>query len=70
MKDFFPTKWVRQLSSDLRVLEVTISHQELALTVLCGSSTTFEHIIVASDAVLDDIKLTMDFVKFCLLQEE
>lgn len=61
---------VRQLASDLRAMDVEISDQEMAMTVLCGLTTKFDHLIVAIDAVADDVTLTMDFVKSRLLQEE
>ena len=61
---------VRQLSADCKAMSVHIDDQDIAMTVLCGLPAKFEHLIVAIDAVADDTKLTMDFVKSRLLQEE
>ena len=49
---------------------VVIDDTEIAMTVLCGLSEKYEHLIVAIDAVADDDTLTMDFVKRRLLQDE
>jgi len=61
---------IRQLASDCKAMDVDISDQDMAMTVLCGLPQKFEHLIVAIDAAADDDTLTMDFVKSRLLQEE
>jgi len=61
---------VRQLAADLKSMDAIVTDQEIAMTVLCGLPAKFEHLIVAIDAVANDEKLTMDFVKSRLLQEE
>ena len=61
---------VRQLASDLKAMDVLVSDQEIAMTVLSGLPSKYEHLIVAIDTVADDEKLTTEFVKSRLLQEE
>lgn len=53
----------KQLCTDLKAMSVTVTDQELALTVLCALRSNYEHLIVAIDAVADDEKLTIEFVK-------
>ena len=61
---------VRQLAADLKSMDTDVEDQEIAMTVLCGLSSKFENLIVAIDAVTDENKLTLEFVKSRLLQEE
>lgn len=61
---------VRQLAADLKAVDTDVEDQELAMTVLCGLPSKFEHLIVAIDAVADDKTLTLEFVRSRLLQEE
>lgn len=60
---------VRQLAADLKAMNTHFNDQDLAMTVLCGLPTKFEHLIVAIDALSDDVSLTLDFVKNRLPQE-
>lgn len=61
---------VRHLAANLKEMESSLSDQDLSMTVLSGLSSRFEHLIVAIDAAAYDSKLTMDFAKSRLLQEE
>jgi len=61
---------VYQLADDCQAMDVSIDDKETAMTVLCGLHAKYEHLIVAIDAAADDTKLSMDFVKSRLLQEE
>lgn len=60
----------KQLCTDLKAMDAVVTDQELAMTVLCGLPSKYEHLIVAIDAVADDEKLTLEFVKSRLIQEE
>ena len=61
---------VRQLAADLKAMDVKVEDGDIAMTVLCGLPSKYEHLIVAIDAATGDSSLTMDFVKSRLLQEE
>ena len=61
---------VRQLAADLKAMDVKVEDGDIAMTVLCGLSSKYEHLIVAIDAAKEDSELTLDFVKSRLLQEE
>ena len=61
---------VRQLASDLKSMDVEVEDEDIAMSVLCGLPGKFEHLIVAIDTVADNSKLSLDFVKSRLLQEE
>ena len=61
---------VRQLAADLKAMDVKVEDSDIAMTVLCGLPSKYEHLIVAIDAATGDSSLTMDFVKSRLLQEE
>lgn len=60
----------KQLAFDLKRMVVDLHDQEVPTTILCGPPSKFEHLIVSIDAVADDEKLTLDFVKSRLLQKE
>lgn len=51
-------------------MDATVTDQELAMTVSCVLPSKYEHLIVAVDAVVDVEKLTLEFVKCILIQEE
>lgn len=53
----------KQLALDLKTIYMDVHNQELAMKILCGLPSKFAHLIVASDAVADGEKLTLDFVK-------
>lgn len=61
---------VRQLASDCKAMDVKIDDKDIAMTVLCGLPSRYEHLIVAIDAAADDKTLSLEFVKSRLLQEE
>lgn len=60
----------KQLLSDLKAMDVDLSDQEVSMTVLCGLSSRFEHLIVAFDALGEDARPSLDFVESRPLQEE
>lgn len=60
----------KQLCTDLKAIDATVSDQELAMTVLSRLSCNFEHLIVALNDVADDEKLPLEFVKSRLIQKE
>lgn len=60
----------KQLSTDLKAMDAKVTNPELAMTVLCGLASKYEHSIVAIDAIPDDENLTLWFVKSRLIQEE
>lgn len=51
-------------------MDAIVSGQELSVTVLCRLSNKLEHFIIAIDAVADDEKLTVQFVRSRLIQKE
>lgn len=61
---------VRQLAADLKSMEVIVEDEDVAMSILCGLSERFEHLIVAIDTMTGDKALTLEFVKSRLLQEE
>lgn len=60
----------KQLCTDLKAKGATVTDEELSMTVLCGLHEKYDHLIVAIDAVADDVKLTLEFVKSRLIQED
>jgi gag-polypeptide of LTR copia-type len=61
---------VRQISDELKSMDVNIDETEVAMAVLNGLPPKYDHLIVALDALVDDTKLTMELTKSRLLQEE
>ena len=62
---------VRQLAADLKSMEVAVSDEDIAMSVLSGLPQKFEHLIVAIDTVTaGEARLSLEFVKSRLLQEE
>lgn len=62
---------VRQLSSSLKSINVTVEDKEVAMEVLNGLPDRFESLISAMDALGNEYKtFTLDLVKRRLLQEE
>lgn len=53
----------KQLCSNVRGMDATVSDQELAMTVLCGLPGQHRHLIIAIDAVADDDRPTLEFVR-------
>lgn len=64
------TNRAKQLCIDLKTMDVTMTDQEYAMTVLYGLPSKYEHIIVAVEVDADDEKLTLEFVKNRLIQKE
>lgn len=60
----------QQLSSDLKSMDVVVSEEDVAMTLLRGFSSRFEHLIVAIDTLSVEGGLNLDFVKSRLIQEE
>ena len=60
---------VRQYASDLKSMSVEITDEEVAMTILSGLPSRFEHLIVAIDTTKED-SLSVEFVKSRILQEE
>jgi gag-polypeptide of LTR copia-type len=61
---------VRQISDELKSMDVNIDEAEVAMAVLNGLPPKYDRLIVALDALGDDTKLTLEFTKSHLLQEE
>jgi hypothetical protein len=61
---------VRQIAEELKSMDAKIDETEVAMAVLNGLPSKYDHLIVALDALGDDTKLTMEFTKSRLLQEE
>lgn len=61
---------IRHLSTILKSMGVQVDDEEVAMAVLNGLPTTYGNIITALDALGDDSKFTLEFVKSRLLQEE
>lgn len=59
-----------QLSADLKAMEVTITDQELCTTKLCSLPHRFEGEIVSINTIAEGDKLTVEFVKIRIIQEE
>jgi hypothetical protein len=64
-------KRFRHLVDILKSMDVTIDEKEIAMAaVLNGLPSKYDHFIVAMDALGDDSKVSYEFVKSRLLQEE
>jgi gag-polypeptide of LTR copia-type len=61
---------VRQIAEELKSMDAKIDETEVAMAVLNGLPSMYDHLLVALDAIGDDTKLTMEFTKSRLLQEE
>lgn len=53
----------RQVRTDLKARKAALTDQEPAMTVLCGLPSKYVNLIVAIDAVADDEKLMLVFVR-------
>lgn len=51
-------------------MEVNVEEEDIAMSILCGLPQGFENLIVSIDTIADESRLTLDFVKSRLLQEE
>jgi hypothetical protein len=51
-------------------MDVTIDEEEVAMAVLNGLPPKYDHLIVVLDTMGDDAKLTLQFTKSRLMQEE
>jgi len=60
---------VRNLGENLKATSGEVTEMDVAMSVLNGLTSKYENLLVASDAKGED-KLSLDFVKCCLLQEE
>jgi gag-polypeptide of LTR copia-type len=60
---------VKQLTEELKAMGVTID-DEVAMAVLKGLPPKYDHLIVALGTMGDDTKLTLEFTKSRLMQEE
>jgi hypothetical protein len=58
------------LTEELKAMGVTIDEEEVAMAVLNGFPPKYDHLIVALDTMGDDAKLTLEFTKRRLMQEE
>lgn len=54
---------VSQLAADLKSVNVQMPDREEAMKVLCWLQTKFAHFIVAINAIADDNKLTLEFLR-------
>jgi hypothetical protein len=54
---------VRQIAENLKLMDAKIDEAEVAMAVLNGLPSKYDHLIVALDAFGDDAKLTMEFTK-------
>jgi Reverse transcriptase (RNA-dependent DNA polymerase)/gag-polypeptide of LTR copia-type/Integrase core domain/GAG-pre-integrase domain len=61
---------VKQLTEELKAMGVIIDDEEVAMAVLNGLPPKYDHLIVALDTMGDDTKLTLEFTKSRLMQEE
>jgi gag-polypeptide of LTR copia-type len=52
---------VRQIAEELKSMDAKIDETEVAMAVLNGLPSKYDHLIVALDALGDDTKLTMEF---------
>lgn len=57
----------KQLCTNLKATDATVTDQEFAITVLFGLPSKYWHLIVASDAVTNDEKFMLEFVKSWLI---
>lgn len=60
----------RQLAPDLKALAVDVTKQELVETVFSRLTPSFKHLIVPTDALCDDDKLSLVSDDSRLLQKE
>jgi hypothetical protein len=60
----------RKIAEELKSKDAKIDQTEVAMAVLKGLPSKYDHLIVALGALGDDTKLTMEFPKSRLLQEE
>jgi hypothetical protein len=61
---------VRQIAEEFKSMDAKIDETEVSMAVLNGLPPKNDHLIVALDAFGDDAKLTMEFTKSHMLQEE
>jgi gag-polypeptide of LTR copia-type len=61
---------VKQLNEELKAMGVIIDEEEVDMAVLNGFPPKYDHLIVALDTLGDDAKLTLEFTKSRLMQEE